>query len=71
MPGFIAMKLCPDLVIIPPNFDKYRAVSEQVMLSCLRQHDQCEEGVRCLSQAPLHKKFDLAMSFIVFLCALP
>ncbi|KAI5613146.1 DNA polymerase kappa [Silurus asotus] len=30
MPGFIAKKLCPDLVIVPPNFDKYRAVSEQV-----------------------------------------
>ncbi|KAG7318347.1 hypothetical protein KOW79_018102 [Hemibagrus wyckioides] len=30
MPGFIAKKLCPDLVIVPPNFGKYRAVSEQV-----------------------------------------
>jgi len=30
MPGFIGLKLCPDLVIIPPNFDKYTAVSEQV-----------------------------------------
>ncbi|GAA6109047.1 DNA polymerase kappa [Tachysurus ichikawai] len=30
MPGFIAKKLCPDLVIVPLNFDKYRAVSEQV-----------------------------------------
>ncbi|XP_068077613.2 DNA polymerase kappa [Danio rerio] len=30
MPGFIAKKLCPDLVIVPTNFDKYRAVSAQV-----------------------------------------
>ncbi|XP_075694575.1 DNA polymerase kappa isoform X2 [Rhinoderma darwinii] len=28
MPGFIAKKLCPDLHIVPPNFDKYRAVRE-------------------------------------------
>uniref|UniRef100_A0A8B9LAU0 DNA polymerase kappa n=1 Tax=Astyanax mexicanus TaxID=7994 RepID=A0A8B9LAU0_ASTMX len=30
MPGFIAKKLCPNLVIVPLNFAKYRAVSEQV-----------------------------------------
>ncbi|XP_054905247.1 DNA polymerase kappa [Poeciliopsis prolifica] len=30
MPGFIAKKLCPSLVIVPPNFDKYRAVSEEI-----------------------------------------
>lgn len=30
MPGFIAKKLCPDLVIVPANFDKYRAVSAEV-----------------------------------------
>lgn len=30
MPGFIAKKLCPDLVIVQTNFDKYRAVSAQV-----------------------------------------
>uniref|UniRef100_A0A8C2D0T1 DNA polymerase kappa n=1 Tax=Cyprinus carpio TaxID=7962 RepID=A0A8C2D0T1_CYPCA len=30
MPGFIAKKLCPNLVIMPTNFDKYRAVSAQV-----------------------------------------
>lgn len=32
MPGFIARKLCPDLVIIPLNFDKYTDVSERVRL---------------------------------------
>lgn len=30
MPGFIAKKLCPSLVIVPLNFDKYRAVSNEV-----------------------------------------
>uniref|UniRef100_A0A6I8SDH9 DNA polymerase kappa n=1 Tax=Xenopus tropicalis TaxID=8364 RepID=A0A6I8SDH9_XENTR len=29
MPGFIAKKLCPTLKIVPPNFDKYRAVSSE------------------------------------------
>lgn len=32
MPGFIAKKLCPNLVIVPTNFDKYRAVSQEVRL---------------------------------------
>ena len=31
MPGFIAKKLCPDLVIVPGNHDKYSAVSSQIM----------------------------------------
>ncbi|KAM4616048.1 DNA polymerase kappa [Polymixia lowei] len=30
MPGFIAKKLCPNLVIVPTNFDKYRAVSSEI-----------------------------------------
>ncbi|KAL0979277.1 hypothetical protein UPYG_G00183110 [Umbra pygmaea] len=30
MPGFIAKKLCPNLVIVPANFDKYRAVSAEI-----------------------------------------
>lgn len=30
MPGFIGKKLCPDLVIVPTNFDKYTEVSKQV-----------------------------------------
>ena len=30
MPGFIGKKLCPQLVIVPTHFDKYRAVSHQV-----------------------------------------
>eukprot|EP01032_Pedospumella_encystans_P020263 gene20263-23022_t len=30
MPGFIAKKLCPQLVFVDMNFDKYRHISEQV-----------------------------------------
>lgn len=30
MPGFIGKKLCPNLVIVPTNFDKYRAVSAEI-----------------------------------------
>ncbi|XP_028270064.1 DNA polymerase kappa [Parambassis ranga] len=30
MPGFIGKKLCPNLVIVPTNFDKYRAVSDEI-----------------------------------------
>ncbi|XP_059274072.1 DNA polymerase kappa isoform X2 [Mustela nigripes] len=30
MPGFIAKRLCPQLIIVPPNFDKYKAVSTEV-----------------------------------------
>lgn len=32
MPGFIAKRLCPQLIIVPLNFDKYRAVSREVSL---------------------------------------
>ncbi|KAL4228127.1 hypothetical protein ACF0H5_013562 [Mactra antiquata] len=30
MPGFIAKKLCPDLVIVPNNFEKYSSVSKEI-----------------------------------------
>ncbi|XP_039614355.1 DNA polymerase kappa isoform X3 [Polypterus senegalus] len=30
MPGFIAKKLCPSLITVPLNFDKYKAVSAEV-----------------------------------------
>uniref|UniRef100_W5MDZ8 DNA polymerase kappa n=1 Tax=Lepisosteus oculatus TaxID=7918 RepID=W5MDZ8_LEPOC len=29
MPGFIAKKLCPNLIIVHPNFDKYKAMSAE------------------------------------------
>jgi DNA polymerase kappa len=28
MPGFIALKLCPELIFVPTNFEKYRQASE-------------------------------------------
>ncbi len=38
MPGFIGKKLCPDLVFVQCNYQKYREVSEQVM-SILQEYD--------------------------------
>ena len=29
MPGFIGKKLCPHLILVPPNFQKYSAVANQ------------------------------------------
>lgn len=39
MPGFIAKKLCPQLVIIPPDFTKYTSVSREVR-SILKKYDE-------------------------------
>ena len=30
MPGFVAKKLCPELVVLPLNFDKYNAKATEV-----------------------------------------
>ena len=38
MPGFIARKLCPQLIIVPTHFDKYKAVSKDVR-DILYQYD--------------------------------
>lgn len=38
MPGFIAKKLCPELIVVSPNFDKYHKASEQVR-EVLTQYD--------------------------------
>jgi len=38
MPGFIAKKLCPELVIVPENFKKYRAVSGEIR-DIFREYD--------------------------------
>ena len=38
MPGFIAKKLCPNLVIVPGNMEKYAAVSE-VVRGVFREYD--------------------------------
>lgn len=38
MPGFIAKKLCPNLVIVRPNYEEYHKTSEEVR-SVLAQYD--------------------------------
>ena len=38
MPGFIAKKLCPNLVIVPPNYHKYHEESKKVK-EVLSQYD--------------------------------
>jgi DNA polymerase kappa len=38
MPGFIAKELCPNLIIIPCHFEKYREVSNKVM-KIISQYD--------------------------------
>ena len=46
MPGFIARKLCPHLVIVSPNYDKYRKVSKDVQ-KVLSEYDPdfCSVGL--------------------------
>ena len=39
MPGFIAKKLCPELTIIPTDFDKYREIAA-VVRGIFEQYDQ-------------------------------
>jgi len=54
MPGFIAKKLCPDLVIIPLNFDKYKKVCQAfyslryVCILCV--HSQPDQGLNNFNQ---------------------
>ena len=46
MPGFIARKLCPNLVIVNPNFDKYHKANEEVQ-KVLSEYDPnfCSVGL--------------------------
>jgi DNA polymerase kappa len=44
MPGFIALKLCPELVLVPPNMAKYKAVAEQVR-EVFREYDPLFESM--------------------------
>ena len=30
MPGYIAKKLCPELVLLPPHFEKYELVAKEI-----------------------------------------
>lgn len=38
MPGFIAKKLCPHLVFVPPHFDKYEEVS-RIIVKIIKEYD--------------------------------
>lgn len=42
MASAYALKLCPELIILPPRFDKYRAVSQQIMAIYRRYTDVIE-----------------------------
>lgn len=38
MPGFIARKLCPQLLMVPPNFEKYTKTSKEIQ-EIFKQYD--------------------------------
>jgi nucleotidyltransferase/DNA polymerase involved in DNA repair len=44
MPGFIAAKLCPQLVFVPPDFEKYTAASEATRRVFRRYDPDCRAG---------------------------
>lgn len=44
MPGFIAKKLCPNLIFVPVNSDKYRSVSK-VFKKILEEYDPNYESL--------------------------
>jgi DNA polymerase kappa len=46
MPGFIAKKLCPQLVFVDCNFKKYREVSK-VFMAILEEYDPALESMGC------------------------
>lgn len=59
MASAYALKLCPELVILPPRFDKYRSVSQQIMAIYRRYTDIIEplsldEAYLDVSRSPHH-----------------
>jgi DNA polymerase kappa len=38
MPGYIGVQLCPELILIPPNYGKYQAVS-MIFRDIVREYD--------------------------------
>ncbi|KAH9868310.1 hypothetical protein J1614_007382 [Plenodomus biglobosus] len=46
MAGFVAMKLCPQLICVPMNFAKYMAKAEEVR-EVLARYDPCFESASC------------------------
>ena len=61
MPGFIARKLCPHLVFVPGNYDKYKVASQQ-MCSVINDYD---DQYRCGSLDEVY--FDLTTASKNFL----
>lgn len=63
MAGFVAMKLCPQLVCVPMNFAKYAAKAEEVR-AVLAQYDPRFESASCdeayLNLTPYCKEHDLS-----------
>ena len=53
MAGFIALKLCPDLIIIPCNYEKYQAVGAEIREKVLSKYDQDFKSFSC-DEATLH-----------------
>ena len=45
MPGFMGKKLCPTLVFIKPNKEKYKQVSETEFKAILREYDERLESI--------------------------
>ena len=45
MPGFMGKKLCPGLVFVRPNKEKYKQVSEQEFMRILREYDPGLESI--------------------------
>src|SRR5450755_1568649 len=44
IPLYMALERCPDLVVVPPDFEKYRAASKAVF-AILRSHALAVEGL--------------------------
>ena len=44
MPGFVAKKICPELVLVPENRPRYIDINHKFM-NGLRQYDDCLESV--------------------------
>lgn len=60
MPSAQALKKCPELVILPPQFEKYRAVSKQIMAIYRRYTEHIEplsldEAYLDVTDCPAHK----------------
>jgi len=45
MPGFLAKQLCPSLIFIKPNKEKYKKVSDEEFKTILREYDEKLESV--------------------------